>query len=44
MLAKAGTERVERRTLWRDLLIPRQAIASQTTKLLNLLSNYWGMV
>jgi hypothetical protein len=44
VLAKAGTERVERRTLWRDLPVPPRAIASQTTKPLNLLSNYWGMV
>jgi len=44
LLAKAGMERVERRTLWRDCMVPRQAIASQTIKSLNLLSNYWGMV
>ena len=41
MLAKAGTERVERRTLGRYFWSPRRAVASKITKHLNLLGNFW---
>jgi hypothetical protein len=44
VLAKAGSERVERRTLGRDLHVPHRSSADSTFNLLNLFSNFWGMV